>query len=390
MGDGNRTAYIRSSNQSIPAPTETMRRLVLRGKNSTFDSLDTSYKVSDYSFSKVRERYKVWTGESLPDGSYESWGMVNENGMLTNAGALMADESPIHCSGVFCTRWDGKTKSGGLMDALDHRELSGGLISLLNDAETFIKVNSRTMWKKTDNSRLEFPEYIHRSYFEALVNALVHRDYLETGSEVHVDMFDDRLEITSPGGMMDGTRVQDQDLRNVISKRRNPVIADIFNRLGYMERQGSGFGKILDGYEESRNFKDKKEPVFYSNDSVFKVTMPNLNYPYPDYLNVSESMDIPQRQKEDSLNLTEREKETLQKMEFGVEYSAKEVRTFLGLKPTRTREILNSLIDKGFVRGSSATRNRKFVKVNAPKNNKPPKSGEKAAKSRRIGEKTGR
>lgn len=376
IGDGNMTAYIRSGNQSIPAPTEVMRRLVLHGMNSTFDSLNTDYKASDYSFSKVRERYKVWTGKSLPDGSYESWGMVNENGTLTNAGALMADESPIKYSRVFCTRWDGNTKSGGIMDASDHQEYSGGLISLLNDAETFIKVHSKTMWKKTDNSRLEFPEYVHRSYFEALVNALVHRDYLEYGSEVHVDMFNDRLEISSPGGMVDGTRAQDRNLRTVVSKRRNPVIADIFNRLGYMERQGSGFEKILDGYEKSENFREKKEPEFYSDDSVFIVTLPNLNYPYPDNMNMLDSSETVNKQKEDSLNLTDREKETLQKMEYGVEYSAKEVRTFLGLKSSRTREILNSLIDKGFIRGTSATRNRKFIKVGRTKHDDLEENGE--------------
>lgn len=282
MGDGNRTAYIRSGNQSIPAPTEMMKRLVLRGKNISFDSQTSSYLAKDYAFSKVRERYKVLTGKSLPKEAYISWGMEDEEGRLTNAGALIADESPIQYSRVFCTRWDGKTKSGGLMDALDHQEFSGSLISQLRDAESFIKLNSKTMWKKTDNSKLEFPEYVHRSYFEALVNAIVHRDYLDYGSEVHVDMFDDRLEITSPGGMVDGTRVQDRNIRKVASRRRNPVIADIFGRLGFMEREGSGFDKILDGYEFSPNYNETKTPEFYSDFDIFIVTLPNLNYPYSD------------------------------------------------------------------------------------------------------------
>ena len=76
---------------------------------------------------------------------------------------------------------------------------------------------------------------------EGVVNALIHRNYLEVGSEVHIDMFDDRLEIYSPGGMFDGSRIQDRDLMNVPSRRRNPIIADIFNRLKYMDRRGSGF-----------------------------------------------------------------------------------------------------------------------------------------------------
>lgn len=58
-------------------------------------------------------------------------------------------------------------------------------------------------------------------------------------SEVHIDTFDDRLEIYSPGGMPAGRRVQDLDLRNVSSRRRNPIIADILNRLKYMDHRGS-------------------------------------------------------------------------------------------------------------------------------------------------------
>ena len=55
------------------------------------------------------------------------------------------------------------------------------------------------MWRKTANSREEMPEYVERSYHEALVNALAHRDYLVNGSEVHIDIYDDRMEIYSPG-----------------------------------------------------------------------------------------------------------------------------------------------------------------------------------------------
>lgn len=88
------------------------------------------------------------------------------------------------------------------------------------------------------------PEYVERSYHEALVNAIVHRDYLINGSEVHIDIFDDRLEIYSSGGMPDGSNIQERDPETVPSTRRNPVLADIFNRLGYMERKGSGLAKL--------------------------------------------------------------------------------------------------------------------------------------------------
>lgn len=136
-------------------------------------------------------------------------------------------------------------------------------------------------WRKTANSREEMPEYVERSYHEALVNALAHRDYLVNGSEVHIDIYDDRMEIYSPGGMPDGSMIQDRDPLTVPSTRRNPVLADVFNRLGYMERKGSGFGKIISGYEFQINYNESKRPSFRSDRYQFTVVMPNLNYDVP-------------------------------------------------------------------------------------------------------------
>ena len=188
-----------------------------------------------------------------------SFGLVNERCELTNAGALLADESPIRCSRLFCTRWNGLNKSGGAVDALDDVEYSGSVISLIENGEAFIKRNCKMKWRKIANSREEMPGYVERSYHEALVNALAHRDYLVNGSEVHIDIYDDRMEIYSPGGMPDGSMIQDRDPFTVASTRRNPVLADVFNRLGYMERKGSGFGKIISGYEFQINYNESKD-----------------------------------------------------------------------------------------------------------------------------------
>ena len=191
---------------------------------------------------------------------------------------MIADESPIRCSRLFCTRWNGLNKSGGTIDALDDAEYDGSIISLIENGENFIKRNAKMMWRKTANSREEMPEYVERSYHEALVNGLGHRDYLIYGSEVHIDIYDDRMEIYSPGGMPDGSIIQDRDPLTVPSTRRNPILADVLNRLGYMERKGSGFGKIISGYEFQKNYTDNKKPTFRSDRYQFTVIMPNLNY----------------------------------------------------------------------------------------------------------------
>lgn len=187
-GDGVYEAYVRIGNESVKATATELKRLVLRGKNTSYDSQNSTHKVEDFAFSKLRERYKKWTGNSFDDKDLISFGLVTEQGELTNAGALFADESPIFCSRLFCTRWNGLNKSGGAVDALDDAEYSGSVISLIENGEAFVKRNCKTKWRKTANSREEMPEYVERSYHEALINALAHRDYLVNGSEVHIDI----------------------------------------------------------------------------------------------------------------------------------------------------------------------------------------------------------
>lgn len=278
VGEGNYTAYVRIGNESVMATATDLKRLVLRGKNRTYDSLVTDYSFDDYSFSKLKAAYYKKTKKSMEMKDFESFGIVDKNGILTNAGALLADESPIYCSRLFCTRWNGIDKASGVIDALDDEEYTGSLILLLEEGMNFARRNSKKMWKKESDRRVEYPEYPERSIFEGLVNGLVHRDYLDMGSEVHIDIFDDRLEIYSPGGMYDGTLIQDRDIDNVPSKRRNPVVADIFSRLDYMERRGSGFKKIMQAYEVEPNYTEDKKPVFYSNATEFRVILKNLNF----------------------------------------------------------------------------------------------------------------
>lgn len=251
------------------------------GTNKTFDSLSTQEKLNDFAFTKLRSEYRQLTGKTFAESDFLSFGLVDNKGYLTNAGMLFADQPPIRFSRVFCTRWFGLTKASGIMEALDDKEFSGSLIGLLLNSEEFVLNNSKKRWKKTESGRLEMPEYPERSVRECIVNALIHRDYLIPGSEVHIDIFDNRLEIFSPGGMFDGTTVQNLDLENVASIRRNPVIADMFGRMHLMERRGSGFKKILDDYRNSYHYRADLEPVFHSDPMTFRVTLWNLNYDYP-------------------------------------------------------------------------------------------------------------
>lgn len=277
-GEGQLVAFVRVGNESVPATPVQLRELVLKGSNRSYDSLKSEFDFSKMAFTKLKSVYYQRTKNDFFESDYESFGIIDEQGNLTNAGALIADESPVRHSRLFCTRWNGLDKASGLIDALDDEEFTGGLVELLQDGIKFIKRNSKKAWRKLPDRRVEYPEYPERAITEGLVNALIHRSYTELGSEVHIDMYDDRLEIYSPGGMMDGSSLENRDLMNIPSKRRNPVIADIFSRLIYMERRGSGFKKILGDYQKQEHYTEEKKPKFDAQRGYFILTLPNLNY----------------------------------------------------------------------------------------------------------------
>lgn len=292
---GHRDAYIRIGNESVKANSIDLKRLVLKGEKRTWDSLPSNHKRANFAFETLRAEYFARAKMEFAESDFESFGLV-EGGVLTNAGALLADKSPIRHSRVFCTRWNGLTKSNGVMEALDDDEFSGGLLNLLDAAKGFVKVNAKTKWRKLEDGsgRVEYPEYPSAAVEEAIVNGLIHRDYLELGSEIHIDMYDNRMDVYSPGGMVSGELIQSLDTRNVVSKRRNPVVADLFQRLSLMERRGSGFGKILDAYQvESERRGRIVVPQFRSSPSEFHVILPNLNYKAPELDALNEDKDKP-------------------------------------------------------------------------------------------------
>ena len=276
--DGVMEAYVRVGNESVIAPDYIVNELILKGTNQSFDTLLTDALKRDYSFTLLEATYLERTGLHFESSDYISFGLANKNGFLTNAGKLMADQHIVYNSRIFCTRWNSLEKGSIFDDALDDKEYEGNLIYLLKSASDFIKNNSKVRFAKEAQYRVDKPDYAERAITEAIVNALIHRDYIVLGSEIHIDMFDDRLEIVSPGGMFGGGTIQEYDVYNIRSMRRNPVIADLFHRMKYMERRGSGLKKIISETEMLPGYKTEFKPEFSSTAMDFKVTFKNLNY----------------------------------------------------------------------------------------------------------------
>lgn len=271
-------AYIRIGNESVIAPDYIVNELILKGTNQSFDRLITNAIKKDYSFTLLEATYLERTGLRFEPSDYVSFGLAGKNGFLTNAGKLMTDQHTVYNSRMFCTRWNGLEKGSIFDDALDDKEYEGNLIYLLKSGSEFIRNNSKVRFVKEAQYRVDKPDYAERAVTEALVNALIHRDYIVLGSEIHIDMFDDRVEITSPGRMFGGGSIQEYDIYSMRSMRRNPIIADLFHRMKYMERRGSGLRKIVTETEKLPGYSEKYKPEFFSSAIDFRVVLKNVNY----------------------------------------------------------------------------------------------------------------
>ena len=350
--DGRKEAFIRSGNQSIPAPEHILNNLILKGKNLTFDALPTDYKINDLSFTLLAATIKEKTNKKFDENKeFFSLGLANTEKELTNAGLLLSDQNPLKQSKIVCTRWKGLNKGIIAEDAIDDKEYNGSIIALLENADSFIKNNSKMSWKVVGMERQELEEYPITARREAIVNALIHRDYQILGAEIHIDMFDDRLEITSPGGMFDGSLIQNLEIKNIPSMRRNIVIADVFSRLHYMDRRGSGLSRILESYNDSI-----QKPKFISDSLSFTVIFPNKGYyktnETAENKNIVSDRDLFFIQLYKSIQNTNIRNSTInqirnifEKMGYNNMFSREDIKNILNIKDTRATNLISLLLD---------------------------------------------
>ena len=267
----------------------------------------------------------------------------------------------VYNSRVFCTRWNGLQKGSILDDALDDKEFEGNLIYLLQNGSDFIRNNSKVRFAKKAQYRVDKPDYADRAVTEALVNALIHRDYIVRGSEIHIDMYDDRLEIQSPGGMFEGKPIQECSIDIVGSVRRNPVIADLFHRMKFMERRGSGLRKIVSETEKIPGYTEEMQPEFHSTATNFRVVLKNVNYNLP-----GGDQDTMQ----DTTQVTTQDEKAASLIAFcDVERTRGEMMAYLGLenrehfRKAYLKPVLNAGKTKMTIPDKPNSKNQKYIKA---------------------------
>lgn len=189
--------------------------------------------------------------------------LIGEDGTYTNLGFLLSDQ---------CTHTIKIAMFEGSKKAVfrDRREFSGSLFGQLEEAISYIDRCNRTRAEFSGLDRVDMRDYPTDAVREALLNAVVHRDY-SFNSPTLISIFEDRIELVTVGGLVRGISMDDVLLG--VSVLRNEHLANVFYRLKLIEAYGTGILKITDCYED---YTDK--PVFLATDHAFKITLPNTNY----------------------------------------------------------------------------------------------------------------
>ncbi len=200
----------------------------------------------------------------------------------TVAGVLLCTSSPerfLSSAYITATCYRGNDRTSGQIDA---KEITGPLDEQIKEAVDFVVRNMRVSAQKTP-ARVEYPQYSEKALFEALVNAVAHRDYSIQGSKIRLSMFEDRVEIQSPGSLLNNLTIdsmaerqstRNEALTSVLGRMRVKGIKGSESRSYFMERRGDGVPIIK---RETKELSGKLPEYCLIDESEVRLTIPSAS-----------------------------------------------------------------------------------------------------------------
>lgn len=267
--------YMRRNGFTNGATYEEIIDMSIKSKHVQYDVLDTDIPYSFDDFKLLRDFYKEHNdGKELTDKALKSLGFYNDEGYLSNGAYLFRDDYDEMKTSVQCSLFSGFNKGSERIVTVN--KYHGNLIATINYMMEFVMQKMNHSIIKLDTTRENIDAYPSRALFEGIINAVAHRDYYLDGTQIQIDMFKDRLEISSPGSFYKGEIIpKTYDLSNIISKRRNELISNILVRCNVMEAAGTDFDKIMEDYKYA---DDLHKPYISSYSDHFTLVLPDLTF----------------------------------------------------------------------------------------------------------------
>lgn len=333
--------YIRNYGKTEIATSEQIKDLVLMSDNTPFDTVFTDMKYSADNFQKllsVAEARK----SNITEKELISKHIISDSKKVSRGMKLFEDHCNDVRTKVVATAWPGINKGGAIVTASE--EYVGDLLTVIEKTIDFIKNHSANGFKKEANETIAYVAYPPRSITEGVVNAIGHRNYYMQGTQVEVNIFYDRLEITSPGALL-GVRklVKETNIASIIPRRRNEVICNLLEMCKYMEKKGSGFDNIEADYV---GMGEKYVPYITADSSSFTLTLPDLTYAKGVVDQGGDSFDVYVEE-----ILPGKNDLKILSYCYGKSRSVKAIANYIGIKPSTyfRKEVLGRLLRDGFL-----------------------------------------
>lgn len=327
--------YVRQGASSAPASQEQIRQMIKNADGDVFENLRSLNQ--NLTFQYTSELFKKH-GISFGKDKYYALGIEsNELHLFTNLGLLLSDQ----CMHTVKTAVFSDEQNTAFTDK---KEFSGSIFKQLEETYEYLQLCNRNRAVINGLEREEHWDYPEAAVREALLNALVHRDYSYSGSII-ININDNEMEFISIGGLLSG--ISQEDIRNGISLSRNSKLAEVFYRMNFIESYGTGIRRIFSLYQNC-----EVQPVISITPNSFKITLPNMN------VNEQRPKEISKRV---HVELTPQMEMILgYLLEYG-EISAKEVEALLEVKRTRAYVITKQMADAGLIKSIGRGETRKYV-----------------------------
>ena len=248
-GDFNETVYVKGDGNSTPATPEEIIALSKRKFGVNNETTDVKYNPDEWKeYIQLCEEFRD-DGSAPPLKELQNEEIVTKDGYVKSGFIMFKDDYDHDDTLICCRLWKGLNKTGTVLDSA---RFKGSLAYIFQSAITFIERNTKSGWRKTEKGgRQVIRSYPKEAVREALVNAIAHRDYSIAGTQIDVDIYDDRIDIVSPGSWLLPKGYEEYPAGAIPSIRRNGIIAACLDVANLMERGGTGFQTMMESYQDS-------------------------------------------------------------------------------------------------------------------------------------------
>lgn len=322
--------FIRQGASSVPASPEQIRQMI---KESDGDSFEEARSLEqDLTFDAAEKAFARY-GVAFGAEKYRALGMTQRNDAIyTNLALLLSDQCP-HTTKIAVFSDETCT------EFRDSREFGGSVFKQFEDTVSYLALCNKTSSIIKGVVRTDTQDYPDEAIREALLNALVHRDYSFSGSII-INVNDTKMEFISLGGLLPG--LSTEDIRIGISQPRNKNLAEVFHRLRLIESYGTGIRRIYKLYEDC-----PVQPVIEVSANAFKITLPNVNEAAPAVV--------------DESAITSQMRKVMDYIADNGQATEPELTELLGIRHTRVYNLTREMKDLGLLCIDGRGKNKRYL-----------------------------